>query len=173
MANVALGSVVCLDVAMALFLFWWCVTGSARCISRGFRLFCLALFLGLIAVTGIMAEILAARQHGRRKGFHRGADDLHPVEPPRHPLFLLHLFFVLDLTDVVLPVRKLTSCGGIFFDPSRQPTISMSRCVASDRSTHLIVNERLLSRRYMAKVRRNTDHQRCRQKWQCFAAHIA
>ena len=52
------------------------------------------------------------------KGFILGLMTFHPVQVPHHPLFLLHLFFVLTLM-IYFPFSKLLHAGGVFFSPSR------------------------------------------------------
>jgi nitrate reductase gamma subunit len=79
--------------------------------------FALAL-LGLIAGTGIMVSYWLHVYLVDVKGFLLGLMTFHPVEVPRHPLFLLHLFLVLILM-LYFPFSKLLHAGGIFFSPSR------------------------------------------------------
>ncbi|RPJ24841.1 MAG: nitrate reductase [Chloroflexi bacterium] len=79
--------------------------------------FALAL-LALIAGTGIMVSYWLHVYLVDVKGFLLGLMTFHPVEVPRHPLFLLHLFLVLILM-LYFPFSKLLHAGGIFFSPSR------------------------------------------------------
>ena len=74
--------------------------------------------LGLIASTGLLVSYWLHVNIVDVKGFILGLMTFHPVEVPRHPLFLLHLFFVLTLM-IYFPFSKLLHAGGVFFSPSR------------------------------------------------------
>jgi len=74
--------------------------------------------LGSIAGTGLMVSYWLHVNLVDVKGYILGLMTLHPVEVPRHPLFLLHLLFVL-LLMLYFPFSKLLHAGGIFFSPSR------------------------------------------------------
>jgi nitrate reductase gamma subunit len=102
----------------ALFLFWRRL-GLPRTlyVSNIPDYFALAL-LGLIAGTGLMVSYWLHVYIVDVKGFILGLMTFHPVEVPRHPLFLLHLFFVLTLM-IYFPFSKLLHAGGVFFSPSR------------------------------------------------------
>lgn len=104
--------------AAILFLFWRRL-GLPRTlfISNLPDYFALAL-LGLIAGTGLMVSYWLHVSIVDVKGFILGLMTFHPTEVPRHPLFLLHLFFVL-LLMLYFPFSKLLHAGGIFFSPSR------------------------------------------------------
>ncbi len=104
--------------AAILFLFWRRL-GLPRTlyISNLPDYFALAL-LGLIAGTGLMVSYWLHANLVDVKGFILGLMTFHPVEVPRHPLFLLHLFFVLILM-LYFPFSKLLHAGGVFFSPSR------------------------------------------------------
>ncbi|MEW5829548.1 MAG: respiratory nitrate reductase subunit gamma [Chloroflexota bacterium] len=104
--------------AAILFLFWRRL-GLPRTlyISNLPDYFALAL-LGLIAATGLMVSYWLHANLVDVKGFILGLMTFHPVEVPRHPLFLLHLFFVLTLM-LYFPFSKLLHAGGVFFSPSR------------------------------------------------------
>jgi nitrate reductase gamma subunit len=104
--------------ASALFLFWRRL-GLPRTlyISNVPDYFALIL-LGMIAGTGSMVSYWLHVNIVDVKSFILGLMTLHPVEVPRHPLFLLHLFFVLTLM-VYFPFSKLLHAGGIIFSPSR------------------------------------------------------
>ena len=108
----------CLFGAAALFLFWRRL-GLPRTlyISNIPDYFALVL-LGLIAGTGLTVSYWLHVNLVDVKGFILGLMTFHPVEIPRHPLFLLHLFFVLVLM-LYFPFSKLLHAGGIFFSPSR------------------------------------------------------
>jgi nitrate reductase gamma subunit len=108
----------CLFGAAALFLFWRRL-GLPRSlyISNIPDYFALVL-LGLVAGTGLMVSYWLHVSIVDVKGFILGLMSLRPVEVPRHPLFLLHLFFVLILM-VYFPFSKLLHAGGVFFSPSR------------------------------------------------------
>jgi len=104
--------------AAILFLFWRRL-GLPRTlyISNVPDYFVLAL-LGLIGATGLMVSYWLHVNIVDVKAFILGLMTLHPVEVPRHPLFLLHLFFVL-LLMIYFPFSKLLHAGGIIFSPSR------------------------------------------------------
>ena len=104
--------------AAALFLFWRRL-GLPRTlyISNIPDYFALVL-LGLIAGTGLMVSYWLHVNIVDVKSFMLGILTFHPVEVPRHPLFLLHLFFVLTLM-IYFPFSKLLHAGGIIFSPSR------------------------------------------------------
>jgi len=104
--------------AAILFLFWRRL-GLLRTlyISNVPDYFVLAL-LGLIGATGLMVSYWLHVNIVDVKAFILGLMTLHPVEVPRHPLFLLHLFFVL-LLMIYFPFSKLLHAGGIIFSPSR------------------------------------------------------
>ena len=104
--------------ATALFLFWRRL-GLPRTlyISNLPDYFALVL-LGLIAATGLMVSYWLHVNIVDVKGFMLGLMTFRLVEVPRHPLFLLHLFFVLILM-IYFPFSKLLHAGGIIFSPSR------------------------------------------------------
>jgi len=114
----------CLFGAAALFLFWRRL-GLPRTlyISNIPDYFALVL-LGLIAGTGLAVSHWLHVNIVDVKGFIMGLMTLRPVEIPRHPLFLLHLFFVLILM-LYFPFSKLLHAGGIFFSPSRHQPFSV------------------------------------------------
>jgi nitrate reductase gamma subunit len=102
----------------ALFLFWRrFALPRTLYISNIPDYFALAL-LGLVAGTGLMVSYWLHVNIVDVKGFMLGLMTLRPVEVPRHPLFLLHLFFVLTLM-IYFPFSKLLHAGGILFSPSR------------------------------------------------------
>lgn len=74
--------------------------------------------LGGIAVTGILVSQWLHVSIVDVKAYVLGLMTLHPVAPPNHPLFLLHLFLVL-LLMIYFPASKLLHAGGIFFSPAR------------------------------------------------------
>ena len=104
--------------AAALFLFWRRL-GLPRTlyISNIPDYFALVL-LGLVAGTGLLVSYWLHVNIVDVKGFILGLMTFHPVEVPHHPLFLLHLFFVLTLM-IYFPFSKLLHAGGVFFSPSR------------------------------------------------------
>lgn len=104
--------------ATALFLFWRRLAlPRTLYISNIPDYFALGL-LGLIAGTGLMVSYWLHVNIVDVKGFMLGLMTLRPIEVPRHPLFLLHLFFVLTLM-IYFPFSKLLHAGGILFSPSR------------------------------------------------------
>jgi nitrate reductase gamma subunit len=104
--------------ATVLFLFWRRL-GLPRTlyISNLPDYFALAL-LGMIAWTGLMVSYWLHANLVDVKGFILGLMTMQPVEVPRHPLFLVHLFLVMTLM-LYFPFSKLLHAGGIFFSPSR------------------------------------------------------
>ena len=104
--------------AAILFLFWRRL-GLPRTlyISNVPDYFILTL-LGLIGATGLMVSYWLHVNIVDVKAFILGLMTFHPIEVPRHPLFLLHLFFVL-LLMIYFPFSKLLHAGGIIFSPSR------------------------------------------------------
>lgn len=104
--------------ATILFLFWRRLAlPRTLYISNIPDYFALTL-LGLIAGSGMMVSYWLHVNLVDVKGFILGLMTLRPVEVPRHPLFLLHLFFVL-LLILYFPFSKLLHAGAIFFSPSR------------------------------------------------------
>jgi len=79
--------------------------------------FALAL-LGAIAGTGILVSYWLHVNIVDVKAFMLGLLTLNPVEPPKHPLFLLHYFLVITLL-IYFPSSKLLHAGGVFLSPSR------------------------------------------------------
>ncbi len=107
--------------AAILFLFWRRL-GLPRTlyISNVPDYFVLVL-LGLVAATGLMVSYWLHVNIVDVKSFILGLMTFRPVEVPRHPLFLLHLFFVLTLM-IYFPFSKLLHAGGVIFSPSQAPT---------------------------------------------------
>jgi nitrate reductase gamma subunit len=104
--------------AAVLFLFWRRLAlPRTLYISNIPDYFALTL-LGLIAGTGLTVSYWLHVNLVDVKGFILGLMTLHPVDVPRHPLFLLHLLLVLVLM-LYFPFSKLLHAGGIFFSPSR------------------------------------------------------
>ena len=104
--------------AAALFLFWRRL-GLPRTlyISNIPDYFALVL-LGVIAGTGMLVSYWLHVNILDVKAFILGLMTFHPVEVPRHPLFLVHLFLVLILM-IYFPFSKLLHAGGLIFSPSR------------------------------------------------------
>jgi len=101
-----------------LFLFWRRLAlPRTLYISNIPDYFALAL-LGMIAGTGMMVSYWLHVNLVDVKSFILGLMTLHPLEVPRHPLFLLHLLLVLILM-IYFPFSKLLHAGGVFFSPSR------------------------------------------------------
>jgi nitrate reductase gamma subunit len=102
----------------ALFLFWRRLAlPRTLYVSNLPDYFALAL-LGSIAGTGIMVSYWARAYIVDVKAFILGLMTLHPVQPPKHPLFLLHFGLVLILL-IYFPFSKLLHAGGIFFSPTQ------------------------------------------------------
>jgi nitrate reductase gamma subunit len=79
--------------------------------------FALAL-LGGIAASGILMSYWLHANLVDVKAFIMGLLTLSPVEPPKHPLFLVHFLLVSTLM-IYFPYSKLLHAGGIFFSPTR------------------------------------------------------
>ncbi len=104
--------------AAILFLFWRRLAlPRTLYISNVPDYFVLAL-LGLIAGTGLLVSYWLHVSIVDVKGFILGLMTFRPVAIPHHPLFLLHLFFVL-LLMIYFPFSKLLHAGGVIFSPSR------------------------------------------------------
>lgn len=102
----------------ALYLFWRRLAlPRSLYISNVPDYFALAL-LGMIAGTGIMVSYWLHVDIVEVKTFILGILTLKPVPPPKHALFLVHLFCVLTLM-IYFPSSKLLHAGGIFFSPTR------------------------------------------------------
>lgn len=76
------------------------------------------ILLGGIAASGILVSYWLHVNIVDVKAYILGLMTLRPVSPPAHPLFLIHLTFVLILM-IYFPFSKLLHAGGIFFSPSR------------------------------------------------------
>jgi len=108
----------CLFGVAALFLFWRRLSLPRTLYISNLPDYFALVLLGLIAGTGLMVSYWLHVNIVDVKGFILGLMTFHPVELPRHPLFLLHLFFVLILM-IYFPFSKLLHAGGIIFSPSR------------------------------------------------------
>jgi nitrate reductase gamma subunit len=104
--------------AAALFLFWRRFALPRTLYISNVPDYFVLVLLGLVAGTGLMVSYWLHVNIVDVKGFMLGLMTFHPVEVPRHPLFLLHLFFVLTLM-IYFPFSKLLHAGGVFFSPSR------------------------------------------------------
>ena len=108
----------CLFGAAALFLFWRRLALPRTLYISNIPDYFALVLLGLITGTGLAVSYWLHVNIVDVKSFILGLMTLRPVEIPRHPLFLLHLFFVL-LLMLYFPFSKLLHAGGIFFSPSR------------------------------------------------------
>lgn len=108
----------CLFGTAALFLFWRRLSLPRTLYISNLPDYFALVLLGLIAGTGLMVSYWLHVNIVDVKDFILGLMTFHPVELPRHPLFLLHLFFVLILM-IYFPFSKLLHAGGIIFSPSR------------------------------------------------------
>ena len=102
----------------ALFLFWRRLALPRTLYLSNLPDYGALILLGLIAGTGIMVSYWAHVNLVDVKAFVLGLLAFRPVAPPAHPLFLLHLFFVL-LLMIYFPFSKLLHAGGIFFSPTQ------------------------------------------------------
>jgi nitrate reductase gamma subunit len=110
----------------ALLLFWRRLAQKRNLyISNVPDYFALAL-LGAIAGTGILVSYWLHVNIVDVKAFMMGLLTLHPVEPPKHALFLVHYFLVLTLL-IYFPSSKLLHAGGIFFSPSRNQAYQIQK----------------------------------------------
>lgn len=101
-----------------LYLFWRRLALPRALYISGVPDYFALLLLGGIAGTGILVSYWEHVYLVDVKAFILGLLTLRPVAPPMHPLFLLHLFLVLNLM-VYFPFSKLLHAGGIFFSPTR------------------------------------------------------
>lgn len=104
--------------AAILFLFWRRLGLPRTLYISNIPDYFVLVLLGSIAATGLAVSYWLHVNIVDVKGFILGLMTLHPVEVPRHPLFLLHLFLVL-LLMLYFPFSKLLHAGGILFSPSR------------------------------------------------------
>lgn len=104
--------------AAALFLFWRRLGLPRTIFISNVPDYFVLVLLGLVAGTGMLVSYWLHVNIVDVKGFILGLMTFRPVEVPRHPLFLLHLFFVL-LLMIYFPFSKLLHAGGILFSPSR------------------------------------------------------
>jgi nitrate reductase gamma subunit len=104
--------------ASILFLFWRRLALPRTLYISNIPDYFALMLLGLIAGTGLMVSYWLHVNLVDVKGFILGLMTLHPVEVPRHPLFLLHILLVLILM-IYFPFSKLLHAGGVFFSPSR------------------------------------------------------
>jgi nitrate reductase gamma subunit len=117
MQNVALffGSLFGLAI---LFLFWRRLALPRTLYISNIPDYFALVLLGLIAGSGLTLNYWLHVNIVDVKSFILGLMTLHPVAVPRHPLFLLHLFFVLVLM-LYFPFSKLLHAGGVIFSPSQ------------------------------------------------------
>lgn len=104
--------------ATALFLFWRRLALPRTLYISNIPDYFALVLLGVIAGTGLMVNYWLRVNIVDVKGFILGLMTFHPVEVPRHPLFLLHLLAVLILM-IYFPFSKLLHAGGLIFSPSR------------------------------------------------------
>lgn len=102
----------------ALFLFWRRLGLPHTLYISNVPDYFVLVLLGLVAGTGLLVSYWLHVNIVDVKGFILGLMTFHPVEVPRHPLFLLHVFFVLVLM-IYFPFSKLLHAGGVIFSPSR------------------------------------------------------
>jgi nitrate reductase gamma subunit len=108
----------CLFGAAALFLFWRRLGLPRTLYISNIPDYFVLVLLGLVAGTGLLVSYWLHVHIVDVKAFMLGLMTFRPVEVPRHPLFLLHLFFVLVLM-IYFPFSKLLHAGGVIFSPSR------------------------------------------------------
>lgn len=102
----------------ALYLFWRRLALPRNLYLSNLPDYIALVLLGLIAATGIMVSYWTHVYLVDVKAFILGLMAFQPVAPPAHPLFLLHLFFVL-LLMIYFPFSKLLHAGGVFFSPTQ------------------------------------------------------
>lgn len=102
----------------ALYLLWRRLALPRTLYVSGLPDFFALALLAAIAGTGLMIKYWAHVYLVDVKAFTLGLLTLHPVEPPMHPLFLLHFLLVLALL-IYFPFSKLLHAGGIFLSPTR------------------------------------------------------
>lgn len=112
--------------AAALLLFWRRLAlPRTLYISNLPDYFALGL-LGMIAGSGIIVSYWSHVYLVDVKAFLLGILTLQPIEPPRHPLFLVHYILVLALL-LYFPFSKLLHAGGIFLSPSRSQPYTVQK----------------------------------------------
>ena len=102
----------------ALFLFWRRTAQQRPLYVSGLLDYGVLILLGSIATTGLIMHYYARAFLVDVKAFILGLLTFHPVAPPMHALFLLHIFLVCLLL-IYFPYSKLMHTGGIFFSPTR------------------------------------------------------
>ncbi len=102
----------------ALFLFWRRLALPRTLYLSNIPDYIALTLLGLIAATGLMVSYWSHVYLVDVKAFIMGLMAFRPIPPPAHPLFLLHLFFVL-LLMIYFPFSKLLHAGGIIFSPTQ------------------------------------------------------
>jgi nitrate reductase gamma subunit len=101
----------------ALYLFWRRLALPRALYISGLPDYFALVLLGGIASTGILVSYWLHVNLLEVKAYVLGLLTLHPVAPPQHPLFLVHLTLVL-LLMIYFPFSKLLHSGGIFFSPT-------------------------------------------------------
>lgn len=104
--------------AATLFLFWRRLALPRSLYISNIPDYFALVLLGAIAGTGILVSYWLHAYLVDVKAFTLGLLTLHPVAPPKHPLFLVHYSLVLLLL-IYFPSSKLLHAGGIFFSPAR------------------------------------------------------
>jgi nitrate reductase gamma subunit len=102
----------------ALYLFWRRLALSRALYLSGLPDYFALILMGAIAGTGILIKYWMHVYLVDVKAFLLGLLTLHPVNPPQHPLFLIHFLLVLTLV-IYFPFSKLLHAGGIFFSPTQ------------------------------------------------------
>jgi nitrate reductase gamma subunit len=102
----------------ALYLFFRRLASSRVLFISGLPDYITLILLTAIASTGMLVHYYARAYLVDVKAFTLGLVALAPVQPPQHPIFLVHLFLVCALL-IWFPFSKLMHVGGIFFSPTR------------------------------------------------------
>lgn len=102
----------------ALYLFWRRVAMSRVLYISGLPDYITLILLTAIASTGMLVYYFARVYVVDVKAFMLGLLSFAPVQPPQHPIFLVHFLLVCGLL-IWFPFSKLMHAGGIFFSPTR------------------------------------------------------
>ena len=102
----------------ALYLFWRRLASSRVLYISGLPDYITLILLTAIASTGMLVHYFARVYLVDVKAFTLGLVTFAPVQPPQHPIFLVHFLLVCALL-LWFPFSKLMHAGGVFFSPTR------------------------------------------------------
>ncbi|MCI0475730.1 MAG: respiratory nitrate reductase subunit gamma [Anaerolineales bacterium] len=102
----------------ALYLFWRRLASSRMLYISGLPDYITLILLTAIASTGMLVHYFARVYLVDVKAFTLGLVTFAPVQPPQHPIFVVHFILVCSLL-IWFPFSKLMHAGGVFFSPTR------------------------------------------------------